>query len=376
VNTYSHGLFSWFAARNLRADRPGTAWLAAAGAVLPDVPYLARAAGILTRERGRVRRHDALARLDYYDTPAWTPDLALHSFLPAAHMLGLYMLLPRRHIRTREAVLAFALGWAGHNLVDLGTHASDARPHLWPLTNWRWRSPVSYWERRFHGTSVLVAEHVAVAALAVRLLMAHTSHAPERQDGSRLRDLASLITGFVEHPRQVGALVPTSRATVRAMLDMTDLSNASQVVELGAGTGVYTEELLRRARPDARILAFEIDARLAGRLEERFKDERLQVVNDSAERLGDYVDGEKVDVIVSALPFTTLPEPVRESIYAAIVSALQPTGVMLAIQYSNARRRDLERIFSTVERRFSVRNVPPAVLYACRGPRDPRARDA
>jgi phospholipid N-methyltransferase len=376
VNTYTHVLFSWVAARRLRADRPGVAWLAAAGAGLPDVPYLARAARILTRERGRVRKRDVLAGLDYYDTPAWTPDLVVHSLLPAAHILGVYMVLPRRQVRTREAVLAFALGWAGHNLVDLGTHASDARPHLWPLTNRRWRSPVSYWERRAHGTPVLVAEHVAVAALAVRLLMARSSRAQERRDGSRLRDLASLVTGFVEHPRQVGALVPTSRATVAAMLDMTDLSKASQVVELGAGTGVYTEELLRRARPDARILAFEIDPRLAGRLEERFKDDRLTVVSDSAERLGDYVEAEKVDVVVSALPFTTLPEPVREAIYAAIAKALGPGGVMLAIQYSNARRRDLERIFSSVERRFSVRNVPPAVLYACAGPRIAGVRDA
>ena len=80
---------------------------------------------------------------------------------------------------------------------------------------------------------------------------------------------------FIKHPRQVGALVPTSKSTVGTMLDMTEWGRVSCVVELGAGTGVYTEELLRRVGDDAMVLAFEIDPGLACRLTGRFHDRRL-----------------------------------------------------------------------------------------------------
>src|SRR5437899_89856 len=70
-----------------------------------------------------------------------------------------------------------------------------------------------------------------------------------RHRARALRDFARLAATFAAHPRQVGALVPTSRRTVQEMLDMTDLRRARLVVELGAGTGAYTGELLRRIGP-------------------------------------------------------------------------------------------------------------------------------
>lgn len=173
---------------------------------------------------------------------------------------------------------------------------------------------------------------------------------------------------FIKHPRQVGALVPTSKSTVGTMLDMTEWGRVSCVVELGAGTGVYTEELLRRVGPDAMVIAFEIDPGLAHRLTQRLHDGRLRVVNESAENLAAHLNGHKADVIVSALPFTTLAKAVREAVLSAITDGLAPDGVMLAIQYSAARQRDLERLFGSVRRQRALRNVPPALVYACRGP--------
>jgi phospholipid N-methyltransferase len=131
------------------------------------------------------------------------------------------------------------------------------------------------------------------------------------------------------------------------------------------GPGAYTGELLRRIGPETRLLAFEIDGRLARRLRARFDDTRLEVINDSAEKMAEHLGDERAEVVVSALPFTGLPGRVREAIYAAIASALRPGGVMLAIQYSTARERDLKRLFPSVHRRVSLWNLPPALVYAC-----------
>jgi phospholipid N-methyltransferase len=158
------------------------------------------------------------------------------------------------------------------------------------------------------------------------------------------------------------------------MLDMTDVARARCVVELGAGTGVYTGEILARLRPDARLLAFEIDPHLAGTLPALFPDPRLRVVNDSAENVRAYLDGARADVIVSGLPYTSLPAALRKQILDQSAQALMPTGVMLVLQYSPLIERELRRRFASVRRRVSLLNVPPAFLFACETIRIPSGR--
>ncbi len=186
--------------------------------------------------------------------------------------------------------------------------------------------------------------------------------------GARSRFMRS----FLKSPRQVGAVLPTSRRAVRDTLSLAPIESANVVVELGAGTGVYTAEILRRLGPDGNLLAFEIDAALASGLSDRFDDDRLEVVSGSAENLHEHLHGAKADVIVSAVPFASLPESARERIFAQVVEGLAPDGVFLAIQYSTVRQRELERRFASVRRRRSPINIPPAFVYACR---DPRVRE-
>jgi phospholipid N-methyltransferase len=182
----------------------------------------------------------------------------------------------------------------------------------------------------------------------------------------QLADRLRFLRAFAANPRQVGAVLPTSRLAVRDMLDMADVPGASLVVELGAGTGSQTGEILARMRPDARLVALEIDPRLAELLEERFDDPRLQVVRDSAEHLGDHLGDDRADVLVCALPFTSLEPGLRRRILESLPSALAGNGVALVIQYSPLIQSELRRLFASVQRRISPLNVPPAFLFACR----------
>jgi len=180
-----------------------------------------------------------------------------------------------------------------------------------------------------------------------------------------LRERLLFLRAFASHPRLVGALLPTSRRAVRDMLDLADLPGAHLVVELGAGTGVYTQEILSRLRPDGRVLALEIDPSMARQLAERLPDPRLRVACDSAERLGEHLSGATADVVVSALPFTSLGAQVRRAILGQIRAALAPGGEVLVLQYSPLIQSELGRIFPSVRRRISLLNVPPAFLFAC-----------
>jgi phospholipid N-methyltransferase len=181
----------------------------------------------------------------------------------------------------------------------------------------------------------------------------------------QLADRLRFLRAFAAHPRQVGAILPTSRQAVRDMLDLADVPGARLVVELGAGTGSQTAEILARMGPDARLIALEIDRGLAKVLQERFDDPRLQVVVDSAENLPAYLGDEKADVLVCALPFTSLDPGLRRRILDSMPAALGPDGVAVVIQYSPFIQNELRKRFPSVRRRISPINVPPAFLFAC-----------
>ncbi len=163
MNTHSHAVCTWALARHLQAD-PAAAACGAAGASLPDLPYLAKGALLIARERRGLTRQRLMEELDYFDEPSWGVDLALHSLLPVGTLLALGSL--RRRERAGR-LRWFLLGWAGHNLVDLATHGGDARPHLWPAWGWRWQSPVSYWDRDRHAIPLLIGEHALLVGLGL-----------------------------------------------------------------------------------------------------------------------------------------------------------------------------------------------------------------
>lgn len=176
------------------------------------------------------------------------------------------------------------------------------------------------------------------------------------------------LRSFLAHPRRVGAVLPTSRRAVADMLDLAPVGDASLVVELGAGTGSHTAVLLERLSPTARLVAFEIDPALAAAVRAKLPDPRLEVVARSAEDVADVLAGQRAEVIVSALPFTSLPAGVARTILERAARALAPGGAMLVLQYSPLMAGELSRVFASVRRRVCLRNLPPAFLFACQAP--------
>lgn len=183
-----------------------------------------------------------------------------------------------------------------------------------------------------------------------------------------LSDRALFLRAFLAHPRRVGAVLPTSERAVDDMLDMAALEQAQLVVELGAGTGSHTASVLARLGPQASLVSFEIDPALADALRAKLPDPRLRVVSGSAESVEEVLAGQRPDVVVSALPFTSLPAGTGRLILERTARVLAPQGVLLVLQYSPFIVRELSRLFARIDRRVCLRNVPPAFLYACREP--------
>lgn len=193
---------------------------------------------------------------------------------------------------------------------------------------------------------------------------------------SRLAEHARFLGTFIRNPRTTGSLIPSSRALARRMLDGLGLETANTVIEIGPGTGAFTGELIRRAKPGARLIAIELEPGFAEVLTRRHPE--IEVVNDSAEALPDILSARGIreaDAIACSLPWANLPDGVSERIIAALVASLKPGGAFTSYVYLTGVllpgawkfRALLRKSFATVERTPVVwANVPPAFVCRCR----------
>ena len=190
-------------------------------------------------------------------------------------------------------------------------------------------------------------------------------HAPPR---ARLKSLVLFARNFVKHPLMLGSVVPSSQRLINQLLSQIDFGRARVIVEYGPGVGPITRELLRRMRPDAHLVAVEMNTELADFLRTQLRDPRLHVVNASAEhtraalaRLG----LPHADYVVSGIPFSTMPAEVRRHVVEATRAVLQPWGAFLVYQFSRAVLPDLRAAFPEVREAFEPLNLPPARLFYC-----------
>jgi hypothetical protein len=69
----------------------------------------------------------------------------------------------------RQALTAFSGAGFLHLIFDFPLHNDDARQHFWPLTDWVYHSPFSYWDRAHHGDIIAPIEMVFSLVLLVIL---------------------------------------------------------------------------------------------------------------------------------------------------------------------------------------------------------------
>lgn len=182
--------------------------------------------------------------------------------------------------------------------------------------------------------------------------------------------LTLFARNFLKHPKMLGSIIPSSRFLVSEVLGHVDWQRAKVIVEYGPGVGTFTAEILRRMRPDAELIAIEMNSEFVAFLKKELPDARLHVVEGSAadvQRILRTHGHDRADYIVSGIPFSTMPDAVRQSVLHASRAALTPDGAFLVYQFSSRVLPDLERVFGSVEQRFEPLNILPAKLFFCGG---------
>ncbi len=180
---------------------------------------------------------------------------------------------------------------------------------------------------------------------------------------------ASLFArNFFKHPSMLGSVIPSSRFLVKNLLDRIDWDRARVVVEFGPGVGTITREVLKRMRSDAVLMAIELNDEFVEYLGATIHDPRLRVVHGSAEHVRRLLAEQglaSADYIISSIPYSLLPESLRQQIVDESRQALKAHGSLLVFQFNRALLPCLKSSFGSVQLNFHFLNILPVLIFHC-----------
>lgn len=134
------------------------------GALLPDASiYALFAYATVTGIPG-----DTLWGRTYWTEPWQSLSVVSNSIPLYLAFLGIALLLvaPQdTRPRWQSLPTLFCLAALTHLAMDFPVHHDDAHIHFWPLTDWRFESPISYWDRAHHGGLFSIFEALLGLAL-------------------------------------------------------------------------------------------------------------------------------------------------------------------------------------------------------------------
>jgi phosphatidylethanolamine/phosphatidyl-N-methylethanolamine N-methyltransferase len=172
----------------------------------------------------------------------------------------------------------------------------------------------------------------------------------------------------LKNPLQICSLFPSSPFVGRAMTTVLGERTQSHIIELGAGTGAVTRQLIRNGVKSEKLTLIEIDAQLGGHLRRRFPD--TDVVIGSAQDLAKLWrerNGTSVGAIVSTLPMRLFSKKLIYLVMKNSLQVLDDDGVFVQFTY-----RQNSPVPSRVVNALQLKawrytrvwlNLPPAAIW-------------
>lgn len=182
---------------------------------------------------------------------------------------------------------------------------------------------------------------------------------------NNILDKIIFLSKFIKSPKIIGSITPSSTFLAQAMIKPIDWKNARSIVELGAGTGIFTRYIQQLKHPHCKGIIFEQDEEMAGRLIKLYRgfyySSRAEDLYPILQKLGLY----EVDYILSGLPLANFTQSLRDRILDGVVRSLKPGGLFIQFQYSLQMKNQLYERFAKIDLGFVPLNIPPAFVYYC-----------
>ena len=130
-----------------------------AGALIPDMPIV-----LFYAWEKLIRGLPEVVIWEEYFDVRWQVVFDVFHSIPVA-LLGACL---SAYAKMKGLVL-FWVSMALHSAGDLPFHHDDAHRHFFPLSDWQFASPISYWDPHFHGDVFSILEILLVAVLSLWL---------------------------------------------------------------------------------------------------------------------------------------------------------------------------------------------------------------
>jgi phospholipid N-methyltransferase len=179
-------------------------------------------------------------------------------------------------------------------------------------------------------------------------------------------DVITFARAWAAEPCRIGAILPSGDA-LSALITSEIGPDSGDILELGPGTGVFTEALLGRGVRQEKLTLIESSPTFAQLLNLRFPKARVVAMDAQELDTERLFEGRPLGAIISGLPLLSLAARSVERILAGAFAYARPSASLFQFSYSPL----CPVPYSILERQglqatrvgWTLRNVPPASVY-------------
>ncbi|SIT53859.1 SAM-dependent methlyltransferase [Mesorhizobium prunaredense] len=181
-------------------------------------------------------------------------------------------------------------------------------------------------------------------------------------------DELKFFKGWIDKPKAVGSIVPTSSITARKMASVVNPKSGLPVLEVGPGTGVITRAILAQGVKPENLYAVEYSPDFVRHLRQLYPG--VNVIEGDAFNL-DATLGDKsgltFDSVISGVPLLNFPVEQRVAYVESLLDRIPKGRPVVQLTYGPLSPIPPGRGDYTVEHfHFVIRNIPPTQLWIYR----------
>ncbi len=196
----------------------------------------------------------------------------------------------------------------------------------------------------------------------------------------------NFVKGFVRHPKEIGAIIPSSSFLSKEMLKDVNFYRAAAIAEYGCGTGAFTRDIVNNLQPQTKFIGLEINKGFYKSLKAILPSAgNVYLYNNSAENIRQICKNENItylDYVICALPWANFNSELQLKLLQSTIEHMSKDGTLINFSYLHSFVLPTFKHFTSLleshflEVSFSKiiwRNIPPAIVVTARGLRDTRS---